>query len=433
MEVLQLSLAENDSQKEIKRLSRCAEIFLQILIRKLEKHPFQNDQNSVSGQPRFQKHKEILNNGYLSDDAGLSSCELENEKEKEAKEKMKKIIFAVDKEKQNFHSNFTNLTNVDVEMKTETTEPSTNQLSKFEQYVQENQNNLLFQPFSQKTNNKEISLAKKYFADDNFEVKEVLNGLINEPFSNLNSYGKKFIPKALPSKENIKSLIPFLKEFNFNPKFLKKENIDKKIIRKFRKFVIHVFKNSIERFENYDYDFWVEFSTKNLLPPLKFFSTNKVWIEFKSFNNNYLLWLFSKSGSTSLYKEFTNQHSEELLADFTDLYNQNNSKEEGMMEKIKTYLFNLDDIYAPRVRTSENSSSYLNSNLSVVQNSEIVYDEFIGYLSMDNKIFYLNNFNNKQKRCLSKFDDKKNDVEMDVDKYGDLNDSCDSILDSRNI
>lgn len=66
---------------------------------------------------------------------------------------------------------------------------------------------------------------------------------ISDPSLNINFFERGVVYKS-KKKEKIKNKTPFLKKFH--PKFMKKENIDKKILRKFRKFVRnYVNKNEI--------------------------------------------------------------------------------------------------------------------------------------------------------------------------------------------
>ena len=64
---------------------------------------------------------------------------------------------------------------------------------------------------------------------------------LNDPNSNYNNFTKKYIVE-INSKKRFRDFHPFLKDFN--PKFLKKENIDKKIFRKFRKFFKSYYKDN---------------------------------------------------------------------------------------------------------------------------------------------------------------------------------------------
>jgi len=66
-------------------------------------------------------------------------------------------------------------------------------------------------------------------------------------------------------------------------------------------------------------EFWGHFIGENLLPPMKFKELAEE-IEFKSFNTNFMIWLFSHTGSNELYDLFYSDQSEELLEIFTLKY-----------------------------------------------------------------------------------------------------------------
>ena len=75
--------------------------------------------------------------------------------------------------------------------------------------------------------------------------KEIVNykkyNFFTDPYSNYNNFTKKYKVK-INQKKRFRDIHPFLK--TFNPKFLKKENIDKKIFRRFRKFVKAYYKEN---------------------------------------------------------------------------------------------------------------------------------------------------------------------------------------------
>lgn len=85
-----------------------------------------------------------------------------------------------------------------------------------------------------------------------------------------------------------------IKPFAF--KHLKKENIDKKILRKFRKYVALRLKQIDLKFVS---RFVVDFSSSLMFPPFTY--ENKT---FKSFNSSYLLWLFSNFELADFYEEY---------------------------------------------------------------------------------------------------------------------------------
>jgi hypothetical protein len=99
-------------------------------------------------------------------------------------------------------------------------------------------------------------------------------------------------------------------------KFTKKENVDKKLLRKFRKYLKELYKkNSLP---NISSDFWYNFIKHNLLPPVQCTYQGEP-INFKSFNTNYILWLFSHEGGIELYDLFLSNRKNDIHAMFVDL------------------------------------------------------------------------------------------------------------------
>ncbi len=177
------------------------------------------------------------------------------------------------------------------------------------------------------------------------------DNFINDSYSNFNKYSRDYFPKMTFKNERFKNSDPFLK--NFNPKFLKKENIDKKIFRKFRNFVKEKFQkepnNIIFSFES---EFWKNFCFTNLLPPMKYKD-----YEFKSFNTKYFLWLFSRFGSVNLFKQFIEEKGNLVIENFINEYNLENSTEINIIEKLKEYLNRIPIIYS---RNKNSNDHYVN-------------------------------------------------------------------------
>jgi hypothetical protein len=249
---------------------------------------------------------------------------------------------------------------------------------------------------------------------------------MSEPYSNMNLYKKSFFPKVNKSKEKLKNLVPFLKEFN--PKFLKKENIDKKILRRFRNFVKIIYKAQKDTFDKLDPTFWKNFTTFNLLPPMNYMD-EKILIEFKSFNTKYMLWLFSKNGSVELYKDFASKSGEDILYCFIKAYDLVNNKEEGIISKLRHYIFAIPDIYSKKYSISKDilaSDSYTTSHFSCTTKlkSEEVLDYYLGPELNSNKrnSFYLPNFPDAvYPRCGKKDDQYRNLNEEYIDYESYLN------------
>jgi len=208
--------------------------------------------------------------------------------------------------------------------------------------------------------------------------------------SNLNLYNKPFVPKS-KTKEKLKNLVPFLKEFK--PRFLKKENIDKKILRKFRNYVKLLYKEDRSILDSYDRSFWKGFITSNLLPPMKYEDDlNKV--QFKSFNTKYLLWLFSKEGCVNLFRKFAGHFKDQILGDFIASYDlTNNIDEKGIIEQLKYYIVAIPDIYNRRSIKINNYGYSNTSNMSYTHSEELLAD-YIGceFNASKPNSFILNNF-----------------------------------------
>ena len=172
----------------------------------------------------------------------------------------------------------------------------------------------------------------------------------NDPYSNYNKYNKEFFPKEKKIKERFKDSDPILKEFN--PKFLKKENIDKKIFRKFRNFIKekNITNNNVIIIKN---QFWKNFCEKNLLPPMKYIDINNNSFEFKSFNTKYFLWLFSQEGTIQLYNQFLKEQGNSIIDNFINDYNLEEVEKE-IINKLRNYLFNISKIYGKNYKKKEN-------------------------------------------------------------------------------
>ena len=138
-----------------------------------------------------------------------------------------------------------------------------------------------------------------------------------------------------------------LKEFQF--KFTKRENIDKKILRKFRKYLKDKFKKKDEEVNLIisANKFWYHFINQNLLPPFVYEVEEK---EFKSFNTGYMCWVFEHNAADELYNLFIKVHYEKLMAHFETKYKLNPKEEEYNL--LKNYLNTLPAIFG-------NSTDYI--------------------------------------------------------------------------
>ena len=192
------------------------------------------------------------------------------------------------------------------------------------------------------------------------------NNYLTDPYSNFNNFTKKYEIKTNP-KKRFRDFHPFLK--TFNPKFLKKENIDKKIFRRFRKFVKILYKKN-RNFPAFSKNplFWKKFYIKNLLPPVKIIlNQNDQLIEHKSFNTQYLIWLFKQEGTTELFDMFTINELENVINNFIEEYDLEKSEEPDIIEKLKQYIKYIPEIYSSnnddKIILEENKENYETNNV----------------------------------------------------------------------
>ena len=189
---------------------------------------------------------------------------------------------------------------------------------------------------------------------NNIKVNNNTPNFIHDSYSNFNKYSRDYLPKVVFKNERFKNTDPFLK--NFNPKFLKKENIDKKIFRKFRNFIKEKYQKSPNNLIfSYGNEFWKHFCTSNLLPPMKYQE-----YEFKSFNTKYFLWLFSQYGSVDLFKQFIEEKGKYVIDNFINEYNLEQSTEVNIIEKLKEYLNKIPIIYSRNKK--QNTFNQINCN-----------------------------------------------------------------------
>jgi hypothetical protein len=144
---------------------------------------------------------------------------------------------------------------------------------------------------------------------------------IEESFDIPESNVKKILENKKESKfavikEPKNKKISIAKDFIF--KFTKRENIDKKVLRKFRKFLKIVKKqNQLIEINK----FWFSFINDNILPPMTY--TNNAYndnVAFKSFNTTYMLWLFSHPGGIELYEMFLIDNKNSIISAFNDSF-----------------------------------------------------------------------------------------------------------------
>jgi hypothetical protein len=136
--------------------------------------------------------------------------------------------------------------------------------------------------------------------------------------SNYYQLHKPFVP-TIKKQENLKERYPLLNQFR--PKYTKRENIDKKILRKFKAYLVSESKAKQLNMTFCDKNFWIMFINGNIFPPLKYTDTNTgEFVDFKSFNSNFMNWLFSKKGAEQFYNSFIANEGDNTVNFLTDEY-----------------------------------------------------------------------------------------------------------------
>ena len=341
-------------------------------------------------------HSEILENIIFDEnDSGISDFDSTDEEEKEQKEE--KRIFEINKIKTIISKSVKSLFIENQE--DDKFKPLFNQ----EKYISKKVNTFLEKEQEKKgkdiiTNNEIVTnentiditedIKEKEINEKNSEEKEkkIKNykkyNIFTDPNSNYNNFTKNYRIKT-NSKKRYRDIHPFLK--TFNPKFLKKENIDKKIFRRFRKFVKLLYKENINLpIFSKNQLFWKKFYIKNLLPPVKIVLNNDELIEHKSFNTQYLLWLFNQEGTTELFQLFAKSELENVVNEFIIDYNLNKIKEPDIIEKLREYIN-----YIPEIYDSKNKKVIYEENKEIIETGE-----FSGKKTEDNT--YLDSFESEQ-------------------------------------
>jgi len=227
------------------------------------------------------------------------------------------------------------------------------------------------------------------------------------------------------SQKNMTSYNKFL--INFKYKGFKKENIDKIIIRKFLKFIKHLFtsKDANEIRSNYGIseDFAQEFSPSKFLPPLKLES-----FYIKSFGAQYLKWLFSKKAFFCLYPLFSSSCKDELSEYVIEKHNLREKTGKIIHKNIPYYVTHLNELY--KITNSSNKTNTASiSKINSEKIRNIVADQNSQLLLKDKKFNRLNedgsciNNKNSSSQNSSHF--------MDTNMNGCFDATCDSPFHSK--
>ncbi len=150
------------------------------------------------------------------------------------------------------------------------------------------------------------------------------------------------------------------------PKNIRKINFTKKIVRKFKKYLK-------TRLDSIRYEFWVSFVKENYLPPFKLDNN----IEYKSFSQSYLKWLFNHEGGIELYNDYIVQKGDFEIKRMLDFYS---IKDEFQKEKMEKYFREFALIFSERkkfdreyIQEQIESAMGINKNL-IVKRDELFSD-----------------------------------------------------------
>ena len=149
---------------------------------------------------------------------------------------------------------------------------------------------------------------------------------------------------------------------NFRFNIIKKENVNKKVVRTFSNFILQAIKSNNKKVTDLIYSvenhFWINFSSSNSYQPPCTFETNICLseISFKSYNDSYMKFLFNKENCSELYKLMIKDQSYYIENSFCNLiYNKahkvllNKQEIEVLVKKeketLKNYLEKIAYIY----------------------------------------------------------------------------------------
>lgn len=201
-------------------------------------------------------------------------------------------------------------------------------------------------------------------------------------------------------------------------KFAKRENIDKKILRKFKKYLKNRFrKNNIDWqslgiLEQGSKNFWVSFIGSNLLPPMKYsdLKSGDV-VEFKSFNTNFMVWLLCHKGSVELYDMYLYDNYQNLLNSFVNELKIKGHEEYQLSVYIKNFARIFSSAYSDKEIFDEkwdmpnNLSEVRTENISPPNNNNIPNHNNVNnstnYINTIENINNINNLNNNNNLNLS--------------------------------
>ncbi len=209
-------------------------------------------------------------------------------------------------------------------------------------------------------------------------------------------------------KEKVK--IPYLKKFN--PRSIKREEIDKKVIRKFKKFLKEKIKCKKFNEFHFNLNFWRDFTTKNLLPPM-FYTIDDVQYEFKSFNSNYIVWLFSQSEARVLYLKFLEEKKDEMYDSLKEMIKLSITDDIVIeLTNIFEYIQCFGEIYS--IHKGNESVNIVNNKIKeekLIDNNELVSPKEPTIANSNEEVFNSENYYENIKDCISTLNNHEQEEE----------------------
>ena len=156
-----------------------------------------------------------------------------------------------------------------------------------------------------------------------------------------------------------KQKLPYSRRFN--PKFTKRENLDKKIVRKFRKFLKEYYWKNPQIFDICtNKEFWLKFVNEDVFPPSSFTYLGQSY-HFKSFNTSYICWVFSQKNSEYYFSIFVKEKGKTVYKSIYEKYwrkiNELSDNDKIEVSKhLEFYIYSFAYIFNPN--NFENSLEY---------------------------------------------------------------------------
>lgn len=188
----------------------------------------------------------------------------------------------------------------------------------------------------------EFNYFKEKKSNNNILEEINTNIIVPQPQNPQKETTKKQRKKKNKNEETIFNQLPYLN--SFKPKYVKRETIDKKIIRSFKNYVVKENKaNRLEIDENtMDQNFFINFINGNVLPPIEFHDVNTdEYVKFNSFNCSYLLWFFSKKGIKEIYNQFITEKGKEFVTSMSQYYEISTEEK----DQLNSYILNFPYIF----------------------------------------------------------------------------------------